>query len=269
MSQTVAGAAACQGDLSAVGTTNAADVRQGQKVVKSVQGGEEGGARRSSETGNAGRSKEIEAGKAFRPAVAAARPSQSAWAGLVESLTVLAAAAVGTLEDVAAGVSHDELWGIAMNWLKGKSLLPMGLALIGASIASPDQASACSCAFSPAASIIEKADVAFEGEVIEARDLGLEKSCVNDGLSKLKSDVRAGKATEATLARDLFFSCERGSRIRVLTPLKGQPGGIVTVYTSIGCPYFFEKGEVLKVVAWYTRGHRLSTGSCSIMGVNR
>jgi hypothetical protein len=85
--------------------------------------------------------------------------------------------------------------------------------LIGASIAGADHASACTCLLSTPASISERADVAFEGEVIEARDPGLEKSCVNDGLSKLRSDVRAGKATEATLATDLFFfraSWDRG-----------------------------------------------------------
>jgi hypothetical protein len=64
-----------------------------------------------------------------------------------------------------------------MGWLKGKSLLPMRLAFIGASIvAAADQASACTCSISTAAAVIERADLAFEGEVV---DVGVEPSCVD------------------------------------------------------------------------------------------
>jgi hypothetical protein len=139
-----------------------------------------------------------------------------------------------------------------MAWLKGKSLLPMWLAFIGASIVGADQASACSCVASTATSIIERADVAFEGEVV---DVGVEPSCVDF--------VREGRRHP--------LSCDQRARLRVLMPLKGQPGGIVTVYTpvlSTACGYGFRKGERLKVVAWYQRDRRLSTGSCAMMSAN-
>jgi hypothetical protein len=151
-----------------------------------------------------------------------------------------------------------------MDWLKGKSFLPTWLALIGASIVGGDQASACTCLLSTPASIIERADVAFEGEVIEA--VGLDISCVEDGIAWLKASP---ERLDRRNAEDLLFSCNRGSQIRVLSALKGQPGGIVTVYTSQPCGYFFKKGERLKVVAWYTRGHRLSTGHCEMSSANR
>jgi hypothetical protein len=69
---------------------------------------------------------------------------------------------------------------------KGKALLPVWLVLIGASIVGADHASACTCLLSTPASIIERADVAFEGEVIEA--VGLDISCVEDGIARLKAN---------------------------------------------------------------------------------
>jgi hypothetical protein len=151
-----------------------------------------------------------------------------------------------------------------MDCMKAKSLLPIWLALIGTSIAGADQASACECLLSTPASIIERVDVAFEGEVIEA--VGLDRSCVEDRIAWLKANP---ERLDQRNAEDLLFSCNRGSQIRVLTPLKGQPGGIVTVYSETPCGYFFKKGERLKVVAWYTRGHRLSTGDCAMTSANR
>jgi hypothetical protein len=127
-----------------------------------------------------------------------------------------------------------------MGCLKAKLLLSIWLVLIGASIVGVDQASACSCAGGSAASLIERADVAFEGEVV---DVDLESPCP-------------------------FLSCDRRVKLRVLTPLKGQPGDMLTVYTpaqGTACGYFFKKGERLKVVAWYTRDHRLRTGACAMM----
>jgi len=138
-----------------------------------------------------------------------------------------------------------------MGWLKDKSLLPMWLVLIGASIVGADHASACTCAFLSAASTIERADVAFEGEVI---DVGWE--CVLDGFVPRKD-------------RRPFFSCERRAQLRVLTPLKGAPDNIVAVYHNVWCGYSFKKGERLKVVAWYKRDRRLSTGGCAMWDANR
>jgi hypothetical protein len=144
-----------------------------------------------------------------------------------------------------------------MGWPRGKSLLPTWLVLIGTSIAGAGQASACTfqsgqleglCAppsADSAASIIERADVAFEGEVVDV-DVAFETPC-DDGL------------------------CEFGWRLRVLTPLKGQPSDIVTVFTPGppgACGYGFTKGERLKVVAWHKRDQRLSTNLCALIHAN-
>lgn len=136
-----------------------------------------------------------------------------------------------------------------MGWLEGKSLLPTWLALIGAATAAADQASACSCAFSPTASVIERADVAFEGEVV---DVDPEAPCADP-------DQRG--------QRPLW--CHKAWRLRVLTPLKGQPGNVVTLYSGLPCGYPFTKGERLKVVAWYTPDRRLRTGMCAMFSANR
>jgi hypothetical protein len=146
-----------------------------------------------------------------------------------------------------------------MGWLKGKSLLPMWLVLTGASIVDVDQASACSCvapSADSAASVIERADVAFEGEVV---DVDLKTPCVS---SEFRLRDRAGQ---------LLSGCEPGWQLRVLTPLKGNPGDIVTVHTprnDATCGYKFRRGERLKVVAWYTRERRLSTNLCAMLHAN-
>jgi hypothetical protein len=139
---------------------------------------------------------------------------------------------------------------------KPKSLLPIWLVLIGASIVAVHQASACSCKPLSAASVIEDADVAFEGEVVDVDAGG---PCIS------------GQFSRRDWAGRLLW-CEPGWRLRVLTPLKGQLGDTVTVHTpryEASCGYTFKKGQRLKVVAWYTRDRQLSTDLCTMLAVNR
>lgn len=152
-----------------------------------------------------------------------------------------------------------------MHRLKGEFVLLSALIFISVSTVGTDQAFACSCSRPEPASIIESADVAFEGQVVavEYFDL-LGNPCdierIVDGPDRLKAEQ----------ARRL---CSRQkTRLRVLKPLKGQSEEVVTIYTdtdTAACGYEFRKGAYLTVVAGRGRSGDLSTGLCSMSGVNR
>jgi hypothetical protein len=134
-----------------------------------------------------------------------------------------------------------------MGCLKGKLQLSMWLALTGASIVAVDHASACSCVPSSADAVIQSADVVFEGEVVDVTRL-------------LGSDFWS----------DLVV-WELRAQLRVLTPLKGQPGDIVMVYTpedGAMCGVPFRTGQRFKVVAWHNSNHQLHTNICAMSAAN-